>query len=239
MTNGAPSESSIAPAIAMENVRKRLGHRLGKLVEFSIGDFTVIEGEMVAIVGPSGSGKTTLLRVIAGLTHVDSGKVQVAGKDLHEFTEGALDRFRGKSVGIVFQDFNLLNPLSCGDNLRIALRLARAFPKAAWQERVEAALADVGLTSHARSMPASLSAGERQRLAIARALINEAPILLADEPTGNLDSQNADCVLNQLRRAVGNGKRSCVVVTHDAGVAKRCDRVIASESWIRKTESAS
>lgn len=224
--------------VEARNLQKRLARAGGAVADFCLDQFNVEAGEFVAVVGPSGSGKSTLLRLVAGLTNPDSGDIFVAQQSLAALSPAQRDRFRGQAIGIVFQDFNLLAPLTCMENLLLALRLADVVPRAAWIDRATTALATVGLADLARQMPTRLSAGERQRLAVARALINDPVLVLADEPMGNLDAPNAKVVFDLLRGSVIDGRRACVVVTHDLHAAARCDRTVEVDHWISRTRAA-
>ncbi len=186
-------------------------------------------GEAVGLVGPSGSGKSTLLMVMAGLERVDAGQVSVAGTDITRLGEDRLARFRGRHVGIVFQSFHLIPTMTALENVAVPLELAGrsdAF------ERARQELANVGLADRAQHYPGQLSGGEQQRVALARALAPEPPILVADEPTGNLDEATGRQVMDlifSVHRARGT---TLVLVTHDAALARRCSRVLRLRSGV-------
>ena len=180
---------------------------------------TVAAGEVVAIMGPSGSGKSTLLNLIAGLDRPTSGTVTVAGRRIDTLGEGALARFRARHVGILFQFFNLLDDLTVEDNVLLPAQLAGASRGAA-RSRAAELLARMGLEAQRDAYPARLSGGQRQRVAIARALVNSPELLLADEPTGALDTATGQ-EIGQLLRQLNEGGQTLVLVTHDQALADR------------------
>ena len=185
----------------------------------------VARGELVAILGESGSGKSTLLNVIAGLEAPDAGAVVVAGTDLRALDDDALTAFRRTHVGFVFQAFHVLPYLTVAQNVALPLRLAGQDERAA-AARVAAMLAAVGLADRATSMPRELSGGELQRVAIARALVHRPQLILADEPTGNLDPATAERVMDLLAAQVKHEGAACILVTHSRMAAARADRVL-------------
>jgi putative ABC transport system ATP-binding protein len=180
---------------------------------------TVTAGEVVAIMGPSGSGKSTLLNLIAGLDRPTAGTVTVAGRRIDTLSEGALARFRARHVGIIFQFFNLLDDLTVEDNVLLPAQLAGASRRAA-RARAAELLARMGLEAHRNAYPARLSGGQRQRVAIARALVNSPELLLADEPTGALDTATGQDI-GHLLRQLNEGGQTLVLVTHDQALADR------------------
>ncbi|MDT7797650.1 MAG: putative transport system ATP-binding protein [Actinomycetota bacterium] len=186
---------------------------------------TVRRGEAVAILGPSGSGKSTLLNLIAGLDRPDAGTVTVDGVRVDRLGEAASARYRRAKIGMVFQFFNLLDDLSVADNVVLPAQLAGMARPAARRRAAE--LLDVlGIARHARAYPGRLSGGERQRVAVARALVNRPPLLLADEPTGALDTASGEDVAGLLRELNADGQ-TIVVVTHDLALARSCtDRTV-------------
>jgi putative ABC transport system ATP-binding protein len=187
-------------------------------------DLDVGVGEFVAIMGPSGSGKSTLLHVLGGLEPATRGEIWLRGKRVDGLSPSAWAVLRRQHVGFVFQFFNLLSTMTVADNVELPALLAGVSPKQA-RKRREELLEELGITAKAHAAPARLSGGEQQRVALARALANEPSLLLADEPTGNLDSANTRDVLRLLRRAHAGGQ-TIVMVTHDARVAGLADRVI-------------
>ena len=200
-------------------------------------DLDVAAGRCLAIIGPSGSGKSTLLGLIAGLDSASSGTITIAGTDITQLDEDALARLRGEKIGFVFQFFHLVPSLTARENIQVPMEIAGRRDAA---ERAQALLDEVGLRDRGHHYPSQLSGGEQQRIAIARALANDPPLILADEPTGNLDSSNGRHVLDlllQVRRARGV---TLVMVTHDPNVAAVADdrlvlrdgRPVAEESTI-------
>ena len=183
-------------------------------------DLAVAPGEAVAVMGPSGSGKSTLLNLVAGLDRPTSGEIEVAGTVLNKLSETALARFRRRHIGIVFQFFHLLDDLTARDNVLLPAQLAGMSRRDA-RARADELLAILGLTAKADSYPARLSGGERQRIAIARALANRPPLLLADEPTGAVDAATGTQVAELLRELNRDGQ-TVLLVTHDANLAARC-----------------
>lgn len=199
--------------------------RYGDAMALSEVDLTLAAGDHVAIVGRSGSGKSTLLNMLTGIDRPSAGSVRVAGVELGELDEGKLAAFRGRHVGIVFQFFQLVPTLTVRENVLLAMELVGAIARPAREARARELLAQVGIAAHADKLPAALSGGEQQRAALARALANDPAMLVADEPTGNLDSQTAEAVVSLFEGLVASGK-TVVVVTHDPAVAARCARVV-------------
>ena len=188
-------------------------------------DLAVEEGEFVAVAGRSGSGKTTLLNIAGLLETFDTGTYLLDGEDVSRLSDSARSKLRGEKIGFVFQGFNLIPELSVFDNVDVPLRY-RGMCAAERKRRVTDVLETVGLGGRARHLPAQLSGGQQQRVAIARALVGEPRFLLADEPTGNLDSTTADGVMALLAELHAGGV-TIIIVTHDAGLAARAGRVIA------------
>ena len=210
-------------AIALEDVRLTLDSAAGPVNILRGIDLTVGRGETVGIVGPSGSGKTTMLMVIAGLERPTSGRVHVAGRDLTDLSEDALARFRRDHVGIVFQSFHLIPTMTALENVAVPLELAGrkdAFDQAA------AALEAVGLGHRLTHYPGQLSGGEQQRTAIARAFAPGPRVLLADEPTGNLDGETGQQVIDLLFSQCEREGTTLALITHDPTLAARCGRQI-------------
>lgn len=196
---------------------------------------SIAAGETVGLVGPSGSGKSTLLMVMAGLERADRGSVKVAGTELAGLDEDALARFRGSHVGIVFQSFHLIPTMTALENVAVPLELAGrpdAFPRAA------AELEAVGLGGRMRHYPSQLSGGEQQRVAVARALAPEPRILVADEPTGNLDEATGRHIMDLLFAAHRARGTTLVLVTHDGALAARCGRVVRLRSGAIEADEA-
>lgn len=182
-------------------------------------------GEMVAIVGKSGSGKTTLMNLIAGLDRPSSGSIEVGGRVLESMTEDDFAKWRGQNVGVVFQFFQLLPTLTALENVVLAMEFVGQIPLTERHEKARSLLEKVGVADHADKLPSKLSGGEQQRVAIARALANDPRVLIADEPTGSLDSKNAATVMSLFRSLVDH-ERTIVFVTHDEELAGTADRII-------------
>ena len=187
--------------------------------------FAVQPGEMVAVMGPSGCGKTTLLNCLSGLDLVGSGDVSIAGRLLRTMTDDALSEYRAKSMGFVFQSYNLLPVLTAQENVELPLVVAGVSQSKSRQKAIEK-LVLVGLGDRLDHLPAELSGGEQQRVAIARALANEPSIVWADEPTGNLDSTNAGEIMELLKRFNREQEQTFVLVTHSDEVGSMADRVV-------------
>jgi putative ABC transport system ATP-binding protein len=188
-------------------------------------DLEVAAGEFVALLGRSGSGKSTLLNCIAGIETFDSGSIMLNGVDLARLSDHRRTVLRGRQIGIVFQFFNLLPTLSAGDNVALPA-LLRGQPRAQARRRAQELLAQLGMAGRADEPPDHLSGGEQQRVATARALINEPTLLLADEPTGNLDSATGEQTLELLRRIARERGVSILMATHSHGAADMADRVV-------------
>jgi putative ABC transport system ATP-binding protein len=197
----------------------------GRFDALSGVDLDVDPGEFVAIVGRSGSGKTTLMNLIAGLDRPSAGSVTVAGRGLHELGHDALATWRGRNVGIVFQFFQLLPTLSVAENVMLPMDFAGSVPPRVRAARAAALLERVGVADQAAKLPATLSGGQQQRVAIARALANDPPLLLADEPTGNLDSATSAEVFALFGSLAREGK-TVVVVTHERDGASGVSRSV-------------
>jgi ABC-type lipoprotein export system ATPase subunit len=189
-------------------------------------DLDLHAGELVALVGPSGSGKSTLLHLLGGLDRPDSGSIELAGRRLERESERGLTEIRRRYVGFVFQFFHLIPELTGEENVLLPARLRTNGGGS--PARARRLIAELGLAEPARRRPAELSGGEQQRLSIARALVNDPHVLLADEPTGNLDADSGHHVLSLLRQVAG-GDRAVLLVTHDAEAARIADRVLHLE----------
>ena len=187
-------------------------------------DLRIESGGVAAIIGPSGSGKSTLLGLLAGLDAPSTGRIVIDGSEITTMSEDALARFRGTRIGFVFQFFHLLPSLTAWENVRVPLEIAGAADPGT---RADALLTEVGLGPRRHHYPSQLSGGEQQRVAIARALANDPAILLADEPTGNLDSTTGHQVIDLLIDVNRNRKTTLVLVTHDPELARRADVTIA------------
>jgi len=191
-------------------------------------DLMVERGSMVAIMGRSGSGKTTLLNILGGLDQPDEGQVVLDGVDITRLNGRALTRVRREKVGFVFQEFNLIPTLTALENVELPMRYARIPPGQRRQRALEA-LAKVGLSHRVHHRPSQLSGGEQQRVAIARALVMQPALVLADEPTGELDSNTAAQVIELMETLNRELGQTFIIVTHDAGVARHCGRILKME----------
>jgi putative ABC transport system ATP-binding protein len=210
--------------IELENVVKIYDGK-SRVVALDGVSFSVRQGEMVAVMGQSGSGKSTLLNIIGGLDRPTSGSVSIDGVQLEDLEDDGLTRVRREKIGFVFQFFNLLPTLSAFDNVALPLRLRRR-PAAEADERTARMLALVGLEQRLRHLPDELSGGECQRVAIARALVMDPRVVLADEPTGNLDSKTGAEILDLLQRLNSELSSTLVMVTHDRTAADHCHRIL-------------
>jgi len=188
-------------------------------------NFEIKSGEFVALCGASGSGKSTLLNLIGGLTKPTSGKIIINGKDITTLNENQLCLFRQKNLGFIFQSYNLIPSLTALENVELTLIFAGLPPKER-KEKAKVFLELVGLADRMHHKPNELSGGQQQRVSVARALVNNPAIILADEPTGNLDSQNGQEIMNLMRKLNLEEKRTFLVVTHDLSLAKLADRII-------------
>ena len=188
-------------------------------------DLTVERGEMVAIMGPSGCGKTTLLNCLSGLDEIDQGEVRIAGMELARLSDDERTEYRARQMGFIFQSYNLLPVLSAVENVELPLLVSGEKPRAA-RERAMAILEQLGLTQWAGHRPAELSGGQRQRVTVARALVNEPAIVWADEPTGDLDSETADEVMQLMIELNRAQQQTFVIVTHDPRIGAMTDRIV-------------
>jgi putative ABC transport system ATP-binding protein len=216
------SESTI-PRLELRQVTRRLRSGERELTVVDAVDLAVAPGEFVAVLGPSGSGKSTLLGLAAGLDRPSSGEVRIDGRPIHELSEGQLAALRRGRIGFVFQSFQLLGNLTALENVLLPLEIAER-PGAL--EAARRMIAEVGLDERAHHYPAQLSGGEQQRVALARAFAPGPDLLLADEPTGNLDGATGAIVLELLARLRAESSTTLVLVTHDPEVAARADRRI-------------
>ncbi|HEY0292019.1 MAG TPA: ABC transporter ATP-binding protein [Hansschlegelia sp.] len=214
-------------AVELQGVDLALGQGAARVHILKGVSLLIERGETVGLVGPSGSGKSTLLMTIAGLERPDSGTVRALDQDLTRLDEDGLARFRGRNIGVVFQSFHLIPTMTALENVATPLELAGA-PDAF--ERARAELAAVGLADRASHRPAELSGGEQQRVALARALVARPEILVADEPTGNLDEATGKQIADLLFAKSAERGATLVIVTHDPGLAARCGRTIRLRS---------
>jgi putative ABC transport system ATP-binding protein len=188
-------------------------------------DLAINKGEVVAIMGPSGCGKTTLLNCLSGLDEITEGDVQIEGVSLKKMSDVQRTRYRARRMGFIFQFYNLLSVLTAVENVEMPLLLA-GVPGRESRRRAIEALAMVGLPGRESHLPSALSGGERQRVTIARALVNNPAIVWADEPTGDLDSKNADEIMKLMRRLNQEQGITLTLVTHDIGIGRRADRIV-------------
>jgi putative ABC transport system ATP-binding protein len=224
-SQGAETGNGRSHLIELHQVSKFFHVGSGDFVALDNVDFFVDKGEYVAVMGKSGSGKSTLVNMISGIDRPSSGEIIVAGTNLNQLKEGEMAVWRGQHVGLIFQFFQLLPTLSVIENLMVAMDFCHTYPRGQRESRALALLEQVGLTHQAHSLPLSISGGEQQRVAIARALATNPLLLLADEPTGNLDSGAADDVVALFEELVDQGK-TILMVTHDDELASRAKRII-------------
>jgi putative ABC transport system ATP-binding protein len=215
------------PAVAMRGVDLSLGRGAARVHILRDVSLTIAKGEAVGIVGPSGSGKSTLLMIMAGLERPDRGEVEIDGVGLGEMNEDALARFRGQRIGIVFQSFHLIPTMTALENVAAPLEIAGAVDAT---ERARAELEEVSLGDRLGHYPAQLSGGEQQRVALARALCPRPSLLIADEPTGNLDETTGSAIVDLIFDLPARRGATLALVTHDAALAARCDRMIRMRS---------
>ncbi len=215
----------MSPLVVAENVSRTFPRGASPVRALRGVSLELDAGELVALVGRSGSGKTTLLNIVGGLDRPDEGEVVIDGRKLSELGESARQRLRREQVGFVFQSFGLLPFLSARENIGVPLRMLRWRAKDR-EKRVAELLATVGLTDHAEHRPPELSGGQQQRVAIARALAPSPQVLLADEPTGQLDSETGQHVIALLQRLVHESGSAALVATHDPALVSFADRVL-------------
>ena len=204
-----------------------------KTYETAAGGVTVLKdislqvrsGEFIGVVGPSGSGKSTLLNMITGIDRPTEGEIYVGGQPVHQLSENQLARWRGKTVGVIFQFFQLLPTLTIIENVMLPMDFCNVYKRKERRERAMHFLEQVGIAEHADKLPSTLSGGEQQRAAIARAIANDPPLIVADEPTGNLDTRTAASIFALFEDLVTQGK-TMVVVTHDRSLSQRMERVL-------------
>jgi len=220
-----PAQAGIrpsAPAVRARGLRR--AYENGRITALDGVDLDVAAGEFIAICGPSGCGKSTLLNIITAIDRPDAGDIDVFGRDLLRMTGAAADAYRANDVGLVFQLHNLLPHLSAAENVQVPM-LGRDAKRDARAERAAALLSRVGLQDRADALPTTLSGGERQRVAVARALANRPRLILADEPTGALDSASGDRLMDLLDELRATTGVTLIVVTHEERVAVRADRI--------------
>ncbi|WP_298599235.1 ABC transporter ATP-binding protein [Zoogloea sp.] len=218
---------SEAPVIQLEGLTK--AYNVGTPVETEVLhglDLTLQQGEFAALIGPSGSGKSTLLNIIGLLERPTGGRLSIAGRDTAQLSEAEITQLRGRSIGFVFQFHHLLPAFSALENVTLPAIIARGVSDDEAEATALQLLDAVGLKAHAHKKPGELSGGQQQRVAIARALALKPRLILADEPTGNLDTHTADDIFALLRAFNRDTRCACLIVTHDPRLAARCDRVV-------------
>ena len=222
-----PTPSSDAPTLQLQDIRKSYGTGTSHETEVLHGiNLSLARGEFAALIGPSGSGKSTLLNIIGLLDKPSAGKLFLTGQEAENLPDKALTRLRGDAIGFVFQFHNLLPAFTAVENVMLPLMAARGRPDAAMRTRAEDLIEKVGLKPWGHHLANDLSGGQQQRVAIARALVMQPALVLADEPTGNLDTLSADTIFDLMRNVSRTSGTTFLIVTHDPRLAKRCDRII-------------
>jgi putative ABC transport system ATP-binding protein len=224
-SNGNGHNNGYNNIIQVKDVVKNFKVGDGEVTILKGISFDVKPGEFVSIVGPSGNGKSTLLNMITGIDRPSAGQVVVTGREVHKMSENQLASWRGENVGIIFQFFQMLPALSLLQNVILPMDFANKYSSKERRERAMDLLETVGLADQAEKLPSMVSGGQQQRAAIARALANDPPLLVADEPTGNLDTRTAGDVFELFSKLVDQGK-TMIMVTHDKELAKRVPRVV-------------
>lgn len=209
--------------IKTENLGKIYGKKNNKVVALDNVNIEVNKGEFVAVIGASGSGKSTLLHQLGGVDRPSSGKVLIDDKDIYKLDETKLAIFRRRNIGFVFQSFNLIPVLTVDENIKMPALLDH---QEVDEEYYKDLMKNLGLEQKLNSLPSELSGGQQQRVAIARALINKPSIILADEPTGNLDSENSKEIMEMLKYSIKKYNQTAIVITHDLKIAEETDRII-------------
>jgi putative ABC transport system ATP-binding protein len=225
------------PIYSLRSVRRVYGDGAGQVQAVRDLDLEIERGEFLVVVGPSGSGKTTLLQLLGALDRPTSGEVQFEGRDLSRLPDAELTSLRLGTIGFIFQQFNLIPTLTAAQNVEVALAPTRLDGEAR-RARARELLASVGLASRAHHLPSQLSGGEQQRVAIARALANKPHVLLADEPTGNLDTTTGEEIMALLKSLSADGGHTVILITHDTAIAAKAVRVIRMQDGSLLTEQA-
>jgi ABC-type lipoprotein export system ATPase subunit len=224
-TKNQSNEKNGRALIELHRVEKNFQSTSGNFRALKTIDLKINRGEFVGIIGKSGSGKSTLINMITGIDRPSGGEVLVGDIPVHTLNENKMASWRGRNLGIVFQFFQLLPNLSIIDNVRLPMDFCHSFTPKERHARAMKLLEMVDMADHAQKLPSALSGGQQQRVAIARALANDPPIIIADEPTGNLDSKTADAVFSLFKKLADEGK-TVVMVTHDSGLARRVERTV-------------
>ena len=217
--------SGIQSQIELRDVFKSYETGAGEIAVLKDVSLQVPQGDFVSIVGPSGSGKSTMLNMITGIDHPTRGEVVIGGQAVHELSENRLARWRGKHVGVIFQFFQLLPTLTILENVMLPMDFCDVYKRRERKGHAMELLEQVGIADQAHKLPSALSGGQQQRAAIARALANDPPIVVGDEPTGNLDTKTADAVFAMFLELVAQGK-TVILVTHDTALSERTERVV-------------
>lgn len=212
--------------LKVENLTKIYGRGLAEVKALDNVSFTVNKGEFVAIVGASGSGKSTLLHLIGGVDRPTSGKVFINGKDIYKYNDDELAVFRRREIGLIYQFYNLIPILNVEENIVLPLKLDR---KDVEQDKLDELLKILGLENRRNHLPNELSGGQQQRTSIGRALITNPEIILADEPTGNLDSKSSDEIVDLLKKSNKQYNQTIIMITHNLEIAKTADRILRIE----------
>jgi putative ABC transport system ATP-binding protein len=223
MSSGTPGHP--IPLVRLKNVSKTYHTKAGDFSALRDINLTVEQGQFVGVAGKSGAGKSTLVNMISGIDHLTSGQVWVQDVPVHTLKEGQIAPWRGRNVGIVYQSFELMPTLSLLDNVMLPMDFCGLYHPRESRERAMSLLEQVGLADHVDKPPTKISGGQQQRVAIARALANDPPLLVADEPTGNLDSATAEDIFTLFASLVDRGK-TIVMVTHDQSLAQRTSRTV-------------
>ena len=222
-----PTQFTDAATLQLQDIRKSYGTGTSHETEVLHGiNLSLARGEFAALIGPSGSGKSTLLNIIGLLDKPSAGKLFLTGQEAENLPDKALTRLRGDAIGFVFQFHNLLPAFTAVENVMLPLMAARGRPDAAMRTRAEDLIEKVGLKPWGHHLANDLSGGQQQRVAIARALVMQPALVLADEPTGNLDTLSADTIFDLMRNVSRTSGTTFLIVTHDPRLAKRCDRII-------------
>lgn len=223
--NGHHHNGHQVPFISLRGVVKTYQGQAGPVTALKGIDLEVQAGEFLAVTGKSGAGKTTLVNMITGLDRLSAGEIWVNGAPVHQFAPDQAAKWRGQTVGVVFQTFELIPTLTLWQNVTLPMDLAHKYPLGQQRRRAIELLEQVEIAEHAHKLPSAISGGQQQRVAIARAIANNPPLLVADEPTGSLDSVTSNAMLAVFSRLVAQGQ-TVILVTHDKDVARRAGRVI-------------
>ena len=212
------------PILKTVNLNKIYGEDENRIYALKNINMSVDKGEFVAIIGPSGSGKSTLLHLLGGLDRPTEGTVQINGDDIYKFSEDMLAKYRRTNIGFVFQQYNLISVLDARENIELPIRLDKKIPD---KEYIDKLINFLGLTERQEHFPNQLSGGQQQRVAIGRALAAKPSIILADEPTGNLDTKTTEEVMKLLEMSSREFNQTLIVITHNTSIAKKAERVIS------------